>query len=235
MNTYESLPSPPHFGILVLQDLSEGAGGFLRRVSRRVCTVDPQGKQSRALIYDEVDRRALDAVVVVAHFEAKGPSGHQQRFVVLRSAIRPPFALRPRERSPVPEKDNRGLWEAPAGLVEPNETGQAGLRAAAVRELWEETGFLVSAQALKELGPSALPAPGVIAERHFFFHVEVDPATQEMPPLDGSPLEEAGVVIAVSLSSCLEAARQGELSDTKTELALRRLVEVVSDSSGARS
>lgn len=235
MKLHESLPSPPHFNILVLEDVSHEPGGFLRRVSRRVCTVDPQGKQSRALVYDEVDRRALDAVVVVAHFEASGPNGKRQRFVVLRSAIRPPFALRTQARSPRAEPDNRGLWEAPAGLVEPEELGEAGLRAAAARELWEETGFQVAPEALHELGPSALPAPGVIGERHFFFHVEVDPTTYAEPPLDGSPLEEAGVVIAASLDCCLQAARKGQLADAKTELALRRLAEVVSELSGARS
>jgi ADP-ribose pyrophosphatase len=235
MDIFEALPAPPHFSILVLKDVSHEPGGFLRRVSRRVCTVDLLGRQSRALTYDEVDRRALDAVVVVAHFEVAAPDRAAQRYVVLRSAIRPPFALRSGERSPQPEPENRGLWELPAGLVEPDERGQTGLRAAAARELWEEAGFVVAPGALHELGPSSLPAPGVIAERHFYFHVEVDPATQQTPPLDGSPLEEAGTVIAVSLDGCLEAARRGRLADAKTELALRRLAEVISQSTGAKS
>jgi ADP-ribose pyrophosphatase len=234
MDIFETLPSPPHFNILVLNDVSHEPGGFLQRVSRQVCTVDPSGKRSRALIYDEVDRRALDAVVVVAHFQVAAADGALQRHVVLRSAIRPPFALRSSARSPQAEPDNRGLWELPAGLVEPDEPGPAGLRAAAARELWEETGFAVAAEALQDLGPSTLPAPGVIAERHFFFHVEVDPTTQQEPPLDGSPLEEAGAVIAVPLESCLAAAQVGQLPDAKTELALRRLAEVMSESKGAR-
>lgn len=225
MRVQESLPAPPHYDIFVLDDLSSQDGGFLRRLSRRVCTVSPSGARSAPLIYDEVDRKSLDAVVIVPHFLAKNEQGVQQRYVVLRSAIRPPLALREASRSPIFEDDNRGLWEVPAGLVEDHERGRDGLRSAAARELAEETGFFVSPHDLCELGPSSFPAPGVIAERHFYFHVEVDPCQQKSPELDGSPLEEAGELIAVPVLHCLLAARSGKLQDTKTELALRRLVE----------
>lgn len=232
MKLHESLPAPPDYKILVLEDLSAEPGGFLRRVSRRVCTVDVAGTRSRPLVYDEVDRSALDAVVVVPHFMALNAQGEREVFVVLRSAIRPPLALRDSSRSPVAELDNRGLWEVPAGLVEQDERGESGLRRAAIRELWEETGFVVEPARVHGLGSSTLPAPGVIAERQFFFHVEVDPDKQEPPALDGSPLEEAGEVIFVTLRSCLAAARAGQLADAKTELALRRLAELGSVASG---
>lgn len=225
MRVQETLPAPPHYDIIVLDDLSTQDGGFLRRLSRVVCTVSPSGERSAPLIYDEVDRRALDAVVIVPHFLAKNEQGLTQRYVVLRSAIRPPLALRKSSRSPISENENRGLWEVPAGLVEAHERGLDGLRAAAARELAEETGFFVSPMALHELGPSSLPAPGVIAERHFYFHVEVDPLQQASPQLDGSALEAAGELIAVPVAHCLLAARLGELQDTKTELALRRLAD----------
>lgn len=221
-----TLPDPPDFHIEVVADRSPPATGFLKYVSRDVVTVDVQGRRSPAFAYDEVDRQAIDAVVIVPHF-VEDVASLPVRFVVVRSVIRPPFALRDERRSPIPEPANRGLWEVPAGLVEASEQSLEGLRRAAARELLEEAGFRVEPEALKDLGPSALPCPGVCAERHFFYHVEVAPQSHKKPTLDGSHLEEAGVVIAVPLSALLCAARAGRLQDSKTELALRRLDEML--------
>lgn len=219
-----SLPEPPEFHIEVVADKSPAPGGFLRYVSRDVVTVDREGHKSKAFRYDEVDRKALDAVVVVPHFVAQVQL-RSVRFVVLRSAIRPPFALRDQARSPMTEPHNRGLWEVPAGLVEVSEQTPLGLRRAAARELLEEAGFTAAPEQLRELGPSALPSPGVIGERHFFFEVEVDPTQQAEPELDGSALEAAGEVVAAPLSELLAAVGRGLLPDAKTELGLRRLSE----------
>src|SRR2546430_7883889 len=41
------------------------------------------------------------------------------------------------------------------------------------RELYEETGVEVAPEAMLPLGPSTFPAPGVIGERHFYFHAEI--------------------------------------------------------------
>jgi len=232
MKLHDVLPPPPHFTIRVLEDCSPPGDGFLRRLSRRVCTVSPEGAESTPLTYDEVDRRALDAVVVIPHFVARSSAGTEQRYVVLRSAIRPPVALRSAERSPLSEAENRNLWEVPAGLVEENERGWSGVRAAALRELAEETGYSVEEAALLELGPTTFPAPGVIAERHFYFEARVDPNEQQPVQLDG-PLEEAGELIAVPLAECLRAVRAGQVPDAKTELALRRLHERLSGEAGA--
>ena len=75
---------------------------------------------------------------------------------------------------------------------------------------------------------SVFPAPGMVAERHFFFRVQVDPSEREKPTLDGSPLERAGVVAALPVDEALELCRRGEIQDSKTELALRRLEEHLS-------
>jgi ADP-ribose pyrophosphatase len=138
--------------------------------------------------------------------------------------------LREQDRSPVPEPKNRALWEVVAGLVEAHESGPEDPSMAAARELLEEAGFHANPEDMQTLGPSSFPAPGVIAERHFFFHVEVDPHRQSRPPLDGSPLEEAGELIAVPLFVALDAARDGRLADAKTELALRRFSEYLEHS-----
>lgn len=216
--------SPPQIRLELIEDVSpEGPPGFLRLLRRRLRAIYPDGSESAPFIYDEVDRKAIDAVVIAAHY--RGQEG--QRFVYLRSALRPPVVLRERKRSPLPEADpESSIWELPAGLIEAGETTLAGVRQAAARELEEELGFEVPAQALVELGPSTFPAPGVIAERHFFFAVEVDPERRRTPSLDGSPLEHAGEVVAVALEEALALCRSGDIVDAKTELALRRLQEL---------
>lgn len=227
MERLSHLPEPPHFAIEVVRPRGPDEPAFLKYVSRVVRTVGADGKRSATFVYDEVDRPALDAVVIAAHFRVL-EEGEEVVYVVLRSAVRPPISLREESRSPLPEPQNRALWELPAGLVEPEESGPQGLCRAAARELLEETGFFVSESELHPLGPSVFPAPGLIAERQFFFHVPVDPKSQNEPSLDGSPLEEAGQLVAVPLRAALEAARAGMLADSKTELALRRLQEELS-------
>ncbi len=216
-------PLPPHRSKLVAERLEGDASAFLR-VRRLTLVVEYEdGTTSAPFAYDVVDRSRLDAVVIAAHF--RGADG--RRRVFLRSALRPPVWARPPEARPVPERDTVGaLWELPAGLVEEDERSPSGLKRCAARELHEELGLRVDASALEALGPSAFPVPGMIGERHFYFHVEVDPARREVPPEDGSALERAASVIDVALEDALAAARAGEIEDAKTELALRRLAEL---------
>jgi ADP-ribose pyrophosphatase len=65
----------------------------------------------------------------------------------------------------------------------------------------------------------------VLAERHFYFAVEVDPTDRGRPELDGSALEREGAVVAVPLAEALSMCRDGRIVDAKTELGLRRLEE----------
>jgi hypothetical protein len=67
--------------------------------------------------------------------------------------------------------------------------------------------------------------PAFIAERLYFFEVEVDPAERREPTLDGSALERFGEVVALPVADVLEKCRRGEIYDLKTELAVRRLIE----------
>jgi len=196
--------------------------GFLRLVRRRMRARYPDGSSSEPFVYDEVDRQSLDATVVAAHFVDAG--GRRQVF--LRSALRPPAYLRAKARGAIATLGPReGLWELPAGLIEAHELSAEGLVESARRELWEETGLAVDREALRMLGESSFPSPGVIAERHVFFEVEVDPTSQREPPLDGSPLERFGSVRAVALDDALALCRDGGIEDAKTELGLRRLEE----------
>jgi ADP-ribose pyrophosphatase len=213
----------PAIRLELIEDVSPpGPPGFLRLLRRRLVAHYPDRSISQPFLYDEVDRRALDAVIIAAHFSKGG-----EPWVYLRSAVRPPKQFRDPSRSPVPEDGSPALWELPAGLIEPGEQSQQGVFEAARRELAEELGFDVPPAALRALGPSTFPAAGFIAERHFFVQVEVRPAARAEPSLDGSALERFGQVLALPLARALELCRSGRIEDAKTELGLRRLAEAV--------
>jgi ADP-ribose pyrophosphatase len=214
----------PRIELELLEDLTPAAPtGFLRLMRHRYRALYPDGTESAPFVYDSVDRAALDAVVLAAHYvDAAG-----QRCLYLRSAVRPPVAARDPARSPHPERDppHGLLWELPAGLVEADEQSPAGLRRASQRELGEELGFSVEVDAFRELGASMFPVPGMIAERIYVFEVAVNPKERAEPSLDGSALEQFGVVVALPVSDVLELCRSGAILDLKTELAVRRLLE----------
>ncbi len=221
MSVLSELPQLPHVRLELVEDLSPPGGGFLRCKRRRFRAHYPDGTVSESFIYDEVERTALDAVVIVPHFRREGV-----RYVYLRSAVRPPLELRNASRSAVPEPELRGQWEVPAGLVEADEETPEGVVRCARRELEEEIGFDLPESAFRALGPSMFPCPGVIAERHYYYEVEVDPETRREPSLDGSALEAGGIVVAIPVTEALVQIKKGVLADAKTELALRRLVEL---------
>jgi ADP-ribose pyrophosphatase len=208
------LPPLPAITLDVLGEVSGHApeSRFLhvRRVQMKA--LFPDGTESAPFVYDAVERRALDAVVVCAHYRE-----HGERFVYLRSSLRPPVMLRPTGPAV-----SAHLWELPAGLME---LGEAPAHAAA-REVEEELGFTLPPEAFLPLGPAGLPAPAVLGELHFFFHVPVDPQQRGTPTEDGSALERMAAIIAVPLAEALEMCRNGLLPDEKTELALRRLAEL---------
>jgi ADP-ribose pyrophosphatase len=208
-----TLPEFPKVEVETLSEAVLGEGGFLA-LRRSTLALVRDGERTPSFQYDVVDRPALDAAVVVAHHRQDGGV-----WVWLRSCVRPPLSLR---RAPAA---SALLWEVPAGLVEPGESPGA----AAVRELAEELGFRVREEATRLLGPPGFPAPGMIGERHHFFHVEVEPALREEPPGDGSHVEAGARIVCVPLAEALTACRRGELPDEKTELALRRLAEEIAE------
>jgi ADP-ribose pyrophosphatase len=210
-----ALPAPPAIRLAIARDRTADAratGGFVN--VRRVDLVAhyPDGQVSAPFSYDIADRKALDAVVILAYFVDAGA-----RHVYLRSAVRPPCALRAVE----PAHDGL-LWELPAGLVEPGEEPVG----CAVRELHEELGFSSKACDMHPLGHWTFPAPGVIGERHVFFTVEVDPRDRAKPAEDGSALERGADVFSLPLEQALSHCRSGAIVDAKTELALRRFAEL---------
>jgi ADP-ribose pyrophosphatase len=209
------LPPPPAIRLEVTLDRTAEAratGGFLdvRRVDMRAAYPDGQSAPFR---YDLATRKALDAVVIAAHYPSDGGP-----HVYLRTAVRPPCALRP-----IPPAHDGSLWELPAGLVEPDEDPAE----AAARELGEELGFDAGAADMSPLGEWTFPCPGIIGERHIFFSIEVDAARRRHPTEDGSALERAASILALPLADALEHCRTGAIRDAKTELGLRRLAELL--------
>ena len=198
------LPRLPSPALVVSSAEPSDRSGFLwlERLKVRIAGGEP-------FAYDLVSRKAVDAVIIAPHFERDG-----KRHVMLVSAIRVPlFARDGREAT---------LWELPAGLVEPGEA----FAAAAARELFEEVGARVPESAMVELGPTMYPAPAMIAEVHAFFHVEIDPNALVAPPGDASALEREQKRFPIALDETLALCASGEIRDSKTELALRRLKEI---------
>ncbi|MCA9608205.1 MAG: NUDIX hydrolase [Myxococcales bacterium] len=206
----------PHVEIDVVEDRSASARcdvGFLRlrRLTLRNRYAD--GTRSETYAYDLVDRSALDAVAIVLIERTDG-----ELRVCLRSAIRPPLALRE-------GGDHAVQWEVPAGLIEPGEEGEAGVLACAAREALEEVGAALAPTDFTLLGPAVTLSPGVLAERLSFAMAEVDPAAFGEPTEDGTPVEERAKVRFLPLSRALAACAEGVIGDIKTELAIRRLAD----------
>jgi ADP-ribose pyrophosphatase len=224
--------SLPELELELVEDISPIApAGFLRLIRRRLRIRSAEGEHSEPFVYDEVDRRAIDAVVIAAHYVETAPGAHGaqdgQHWVYLRSALRPPLRFRDPARSPGGARETGALWELPAGLIEPGEQSTGGILRASCRELREELGFMALETDFHWLGPPTWVSPGIISERLFFVHLEVHPGRRGEPSLDGSALERDGRVVAVPLERALHLCRTGRIEDAKTEMGLRRLVETL--------
>lgn len=221
----KELPPFPPIDLHVVADTTEGSRcdeGFVRIRRRKLALTLPERGRTADFSYDEAYRTRLDAVAVAVHYVDE--SG--VRFVLLRSAVRPPLFLRPKSVWPVPERPTLGhLWEVPAGLVEETERSAEGLARCAARELEEETGIVLSPEEIHPLGTASFPTPGLIAEKIFFFHCQISPGKRPDPEGDG-PLEQAARIVDVPLSDALRMTREGVFEDMKTELAIRRLADL---------
>lgn len=219
----DGLDGRPHVHVEVVEDRSATARcdeGFLKLRRLVLRNRYDDGTASEDYRYDLVERDALDAVAIVLWAQGEG-----EPLVCLRSALRPPLAFRPGYRLPLPETDGPVQWEVPAGLVEPDEQGEEGLRACASRETLEEVGLEVAPLAFERLGPAASLSPGVLAEKLHYLVAKVDPSARRAPLEDGTPVEERAEVRFVPLSQALAACRDGRVADLKTEMAIRRLDE----------
>lgn len=224
MSERKRLDTPPEVQIVVVEDRTEGSRpdvGFLRVRRLVLANRYADGSSSAHYRYDLVERDATDAVGIVLETTREG-----EPWICLRSSLRPPMSFRHSYAVPVDPVCSPSLWEIPAGLVEADERGEEGLRGCASRETLEEVGLQVRPDRFALLGPGFALSPGVLGEKIFLLHAEVDPSRRGTPTLDGSPTEEAGVIRFVPLAEALEATRDGRIADVKTEVALRRLAEL---------
>jgi ADP-ribose pyrophosphatase len=195
--------------------------GFLRLRRLTLRATHEDGTRGEAFRYDVVDREALDAVLMVLHSARAGAPDDPD--VCLRTALRPPVALRRERALPVPDtRTDPVIWEMPAGLIEPGETGEAAVFGTAARETEEETGYQVAPAAFARLGVAVYLSPGLCGEKLHFVHAAVD-RSQPTRVTATEEVEKTSRTEWVPLSEALARAARGEIEDCKTELALHRL------------
>ncbi len=239
-------------GFVIDSDERVGTGGFLEIRRLRMRNRRADGSISPSYVCDSIARPyGQDAVIVCVY--ARDTSGIDARRgfdetsrgidheapldaigspparirVLLRDGLRPPLSLgRDASIAPLPEEPS-GMFvtELVAGIIEPSDRGEDGLRARAAAEVLEEAGFVVDPARIAILGAGSLPSPGALIEKFYFCAVEVDPATQRPLAGDGSPMEEGARTRWLDLDAAIDACLRGELCDLKTELGLRRLRE----------
>jgi len=225
----EAPPPLPAIALEITEDYTAQSRcdeGYLRVKRQKMRARYAEGGQSDEFKYDVVERWNQDAVAILLHSVRDGV-----RYVILRSAIRPPLALRAPLLSGAvdyPDGVARGeLWEIPAGLVEKDECNAPGLIECAVRETEEEVGLAIRAADVHPLGGVMLPSSGIIGECVFLYECEVDTSKHALPEGDG-PLERNARVIEVPFEQALDWCDAGLLPDAKTELAIRRLASRLS-------
>jgi ADP-ribose pyrophosphatase len=217
-------PQPEIAAIEVIEDFTARARcdeGFLHVRRMRCRNRRSDGGESAEYRVDVVDRPRLDAVAVVVH--RRGEGGLLQ--VLTRKNLRPAAYFR-RDKSPaIPDgRDFLFVDEIVAGLLEPEDHGEAGLRHRAACEVREEAGFTVAPEQVELLGAGFFVAPGILSERIYPAAVDVTGLSQQEPEGDGSPMEEGGRTRWWPAGALLSACRSGEVPDAKTELLLCRLL-----------
>jgi ADP-ribose pyrophosphatase len=234
-----SPPEVPTVSLEIVEDTTATSRcdeGYLRVHRRELVAHRPGQPPTERFRYDVVERWNQDAVGVLPHFARDGV-----RWVVLRTAVRPPVALRkdPLLDGPIafPQGAREGvLWEIVAGLVEADERSVEGFARCAARELAEELGVHMDAREMRPLGGAVFPSAGIVGECIYFYEAEIDPAARHAPEGDGSPLERDAAIEEFALAEALSWCDAGLLPDAKTELSLRRLAARLAreDRGGAR-
>jgi ADP-ribose pyrophosphatase len=212
----------------IVSDERMGEGGFLQLRRLWLRNVHDDGSRSREYLCDFVERpRGLDAVSLVIWMRAPGGAGAR---VLIRACLRPPIQLgRPGIHFlALPEPSTRPLLnpEIVAGLIERGDVGEEGIRQRAVVEAQEETGFAVELADVELLGAPSMPVPGLLPQREYYAAVQIrDPERRGATPGDGSPMEDGAHLSWLGLEEAIAACVRGEIEDSKTEIAMRRLAD----------
>jgi ADP-ribose pyrophosphatase len=209
----------------VVEDFTASARcdeGFLRIRRLRVQNARTDGSKSSVYRVDVVDRPRLDAVAVLIWRRTE-----QGLTFLTRQNLRPAAYFRHQLRPTVPDGTTHLFCEEiVAGLLEPTDTGEAGLTHRALEETFEEAGFRAGPECLRRLGQPFFVAPGIISEKIFLFACEVTGLETQAAPGDGSPLEEGGTLSWRTTDQLEGALADGTIQDAKTELAFRRFLRL---------
>jgi ADP-ribose pyrophosphatase len=210
-------------------DETPSGRGFIKVRRYTLRTRYQDGSTSEPYPYDVVDRAALDAVVIV--LDAPRAARPEDPWVCVRSALRPPVALRATRPLVEPEEPAAMLWELPAGLIEFGDrldsTHHDSIREAAAREAREETGYAVAATSFTALGPPVFLSPGLCGEKIHFVRATID-RDAERDVTATEVVERPSECVWLELSEALARCARGAIRDAKTELGLRRLREALS-------
>lgn len=209
--------------IEVLEDFTSTARcdeGFLHVRRLRCQNRRADGTHSPVYRVDVVDRPRLDAVAVVLYRKAGSVLE-----VLTRMNLRPAAYFRKDQTPNLPDGQiHLRVEEIVAGVLEPEDQGEAGLRHRAAEEAREEAGYPVTADQVRLLGGPLFMLPGTVSEKIFLAAVDVTGLVPGRPEGDGSPLEEGSALRWRELSAGLAACRSGEIQDAKTEVAWARLL-----------
>jgi ADP-ribose pyrophosphatase len=208
----------------VVEDFSATARcdeGFLQLRRLRVKNRRSDGSSSPVYRVDVIDRPKLDAVAVLVWRTAAGGG---QEFLT-RENLRPAAYFR-QDRQPVLPDGRSHLFceEIVAGLLEPEDVGEAGLKIRCAAEVLEEAGFSVTPQGVRLLGAPFFLAPGILSEKIFAAACDVTGLEQQTPQGDGSPMEEGGKIRWRTAAELFAAFDRGLIQDAKTELILQRFL-----------
>lgn len=208
----------------IVEDFSATARcdeGFLQLRRLRVKNRRADGSSSVVYRVDVIDRPKLDAVAVLVWRTAADGA---QEFLT-RENLRPAAYFRKDAIAAVADgRTHLFCEEIVAGLLEPEDKGEAGLKTRCAAEVHEEAGFAVTPDAVKLLGAPFFLAPGILSEKIFPASCDVTGVQQEPPEGDGSPLEEGGKLRWRSAKQLLAAFESGEIQDAKSELMLQRFL-----------
>ncbi|MFH0902159.1 MAG: hypothetical protein V2A73_16125, partial [Pseudomonadota bacterium] len=226
---------PPVVGYSVLSDQLIGReGGFLaiRRLS--LANIRPDGSLSPPYLCDYIVRpKGRDAVVVALY--SRRPDGGID--VLLRHGLRPPLYFgRPAGELALPDSRQYLLFaEVVAGILEPEDVGEEGIKRRAAIEAAEEAGYLIDPSQVRLLGAGTFPSPGAMAERFWLAAVEIADRGDAQPPAgDGSPMEEGSRLEWIDIDMAITSCIDGLIEDTKTEIILRRLRDRLCSTAAAR-
>jgi ADP-ribose pyrophosphatase len=209
--------------IEVIEDLTARSRcdeGFLQVRRLRCQNRRADGSLSEEYRVDVIDRPRLDAVAVLIYRWQEG-----ELEVLTRQNLRPAAFFRKDKVPAVPDPGSHlFVEEIVAGLLEPADQGEEGIRRRAAAEALEEGGVQVRPSEVKLLGGPFFVAPGILSEKIHLASVDATGRPQQPPRGDGSPLEEGGATHWWSAEELLRACVRGEIQDAKTEIGVARLL-----------